>query len=189
MRLAKCLGGCLGSSMRCRRLSFMDEFEEDAAFLCRPGFLTQPAQVAQMVPRRSQLADTLGSLPYLLIEQLVHGAAAFLAPVLGTVARVGCRRDSWRATCDGRMNARRSRVFRHRRGSSRPSEPPGVARPRARRSGWLIAGNHRGSAYYKALIALSRSVDEKLSWTQKLATRRLASGVVPELDECFAALG
>ena len=60
----------------------MDEFEEDAAFLCRSGFLTQPAQVAQMVTQRSQLADSVGSLSYLLIEQLVHGTAAFVAPVL-----------------------------------------------------------------------------------------------------------
>jgi hypothetical protein len=41
---------------------------------------------------------------------------------------------------------------------------------------------------YKALIAQSHSTAEKLGWAQKLATRRLASGVVPELDECFAAL-
>ena len=41
---------------------------------------------------------------------------------------------------------------------------------------------------YKALIVKARNTAEKLSWAQKLATKRLASGVVPELDECFAAL-
>ena len=41
---------------------------------------------------------------------------------------------------------------------------------------------------YKALIAKAGTLDDKLVWAQKLATRRLASGVVPELDECFAAL-
>ena len=41
---------------------------------------------------------------------------------------------------------------------------------------------------YKALIAKTRDTTEKLALAQKLATRRLASGVVPELDACFAAL-
>ena len=41
---------------------------------------------------------------------------------------------------------------------------------------------------YKALIVQASETAEKLSWAQKLATKRLASGVVPELDECFAAL-
>ena len=41
---------------------------------------------------------------------------------------------------------------------------------------------------YKALIAQARDTAEKVAWAQKLATRRLAAGVVPELDECFAAL-
>lgn len=41
---------------------------------------------------------------------------------------------------------------------------------------------------YKALIAKATSTEEKLALAQKLATRRLASGVVPELDACFAAL-
>lgn len=41
---------------------------------------------------------------------------------------------------------------------------------------------------YKVLIAKSRDTTEKLALAQKLATRRLASGVVPELDACFAAL-
>jgi hypothetical protein len=41
---------------------------------------------------------------------------------------------------------------------------------------------------YKALIAQARETADKLALAQRLATRRLASGVVPELDECFAAL-
>ena len=41
---------------------------------------------------------------------------------------------------------------------------------------------------YKALIVKAKNTAEKLSLAQKLATKRLASGVVPELDECFAAL-
>jgi hypothetical protein len=41
---------------------------------------------------------------------------------------------------------------------------------------------------YKALIAKTRDVGEKVALAQRLATRRLACGVVPELDACFAAL-
>ena len=41
---------------------------------------------------------------------------------------------------------------------------------------------------YKALIAQAKDTIEKLALARKLATRRLASGVVPELDVCFAAL-
>lgn len=41
---------------------------------------------------------------------------------------------------------------------------------------------------YKSLIAKTQDTTEKLALAQKLATRRLASGVVPELDACFAAL-
>jgi len=41
---------------------------------------------------------------------------------------------------------------------------------------------------YKGLIARAKSTAEKLALAQRLATRRLASGVVPELDACFAAL-
>lgn len=41
---------------------------------------------------------------------------------------------------------------------------------------------------YKALIAAARDSAERLALAQRLATRRLASGVVPELDACFAAL-
>jgi len=41
---------------------------------------------------------------------------------------------------------------------------------------------------YKAEIAKVTSASEKLALAQRLATRRLARGVVPELDACFAAL-
>jgi hypothetical protein len=41
---------------------------------------------------------------------------------------------------------------------------------------------------YKAEIAKAASAPDKLALAQKLATRRLARGVVPELDACFAAL-
>ena len=41
---------------------------------------------------------------------------------------------------------------------------------------------------YKAMIARAKDSAAKLALAQKLATRRLALGVVPELDECFAAL-
>ena len=41
---------------------------------------------------------------------------------------------------------------------------------------------------YKALIAQAKGTNEKVALAQKLATRRLALGVVPELDACFTAL-
>ena len=41
---------------------------------------------------------------------------------------------------------------------------------------------------YKALIVKTKGTAERLALAQKLATRRLASGVVPELDACFEAL-
>ena len=41
---------------------------------------------------------------------------------------------------------------------------------------------------HKARIAQAKDTIEKLALARKLATRRLASGVVPELDVCFAAL-
>lgn len=41
---------------------------------------------------------------------------------------------------------------------------------------------------YKAEIARSGSAAEKLALAQQLATQRLARGVIPELDACFAAL-
>jgi hypothetical protein len=42
---------------------------------------------------------------------------------------------------------------------------------------------------YKALITQAATAPHKLALAQKLATRRLACGVLPELDACFAALG
>lgn len=52
-----------------------------------------------------------------------------------------------------------------------------------------IAALARDSTDYKALIAKACSTEDKLVLAQKLATSRLASGVLPELDACFAALG
>ena len=51
-----------------------------------------------------------------------------------------------------------------------------------------IAALARDDTDYKALIAKAKDAVEKLALAQKLATRRLACGVVPELDACFAAL-
>ena len=44
------------------------------------------------------------------------------------------------------------------------------------------------STDYKALIVAAADAKERLEHAQKLATRRLATGVLPELDACFAAL-
>jgi hypothetical protein len=41
---------------------------------------------------------------------------------------------------------------------------------------------------YKAEIARATSMSDKLALAQRLATQRLARGVLPELDACFAAL-
>ncbi|HWH81305.1 MAG TPA: StbB family protein [Burkholderiaceae bacterium] len=41
---------------------------------------------------------------------------------------------------------------------------------------------------YKAAIATARSMSDRLALAQQLATQRLARGVIPELDACFAAL-
>ena len=41
---------------------------------------------------------------------------------------------------------------------------------------------------YKGAIANAKDTAEKVALARKLATARLASGVVPELDDCFAAL-
>lgn len=46
----------------------------------------------------------------------------------------------------------------------------------------------RDETDYKRLIARAGERQEKMVLGQKLATRRLARGVVPELDACFAAL-
>jgi len=59
---------------------------------------------------------------------------------------------------------------------------------RVRGTGMALADLARDETDYKALIAKTSDTAEKLAWARKLATRRLACGVVPELDECFAAL-
>lgn len=59
---------------------------------------------------------------------------------------------------------------------------------RVRNQGLDLATLAHDDTDYKALIAQAPSPAEKLALAQKLATRRLASGVVPELDACFAAL-
>jgi hypothetical protein len=59
---------------------------------------------------------------------------------------------------------------------------------RIRGTGSDLATLARDDTDYKALIVKAQGSAEKLSLAQKLATRRLASGVVPELDACFAAL-
>jgi hypothetical protein len=41
---------------------------------------------------------------------------------------------------------------------------------------------------FKICIAQANGTAKKLGWAQMLATRRLARGVVPELDACFGAL-
>ena len=47
----------------------------------------------------------------------------------------------------------------------------------------------RDSTDYKALIVRAGDMSDKLTLAHKLATQRLARGVVSELDACFAALG
>ena len=59
---------------------------------------------------------------------------------------------------------------------------------RIRGTGSDLAALARDDTDYKALIVKAQGSAEKLTLAQKLATRRLASGVVPELDACFAAL-
>jgi hypothetical protein len=51
-----------------------------------------------------------------------------------------------------------------------------------------IAAIARDDTDYKRLIVGTHDVPKKLSLAQSLATRRLARGVLPELDACFAAL-
>ena len=60
---------------------------------------------------------------------------------------------------------------------------------RVKGNGADLATLARDDTNYKALIVKAQDTTEKLALAQKLATRRLASGVVPELDACFAALG
>jgi hypothetical protein len=60
--------------------------------------------------------------------------------------------------------------------------------PRIRGIGQSLIELAADSTDYKARIAKTTSASEKLALAQKLATQRLARGVVPELDACFAAL-
>jgi hypothetical protein len=59
---------------------------------------------------------------------------------------------------------------------------------RLKTTGMDIAELVRDKTDYKALIAKAGDAAEKLALAHKLATRRLALGVQPELDACFAAL-
>lgn len=59
---------------------------------------------------------------------------------------------------------------------------------RVKGSGGDIAALARDPTDYKALIGKTDNIDDKLVLARKLATRRLANGVLPELDACFAAL-
>jgi hypothetical protein len=60
---------------------------------------------------------------------------------------------------------------------------------RVKGNGADLAALARDDSDYKALIVKATDMAAKLALAQRLATRRLASGVVPELDACFAALG
>ncbi len=51
-----------------------------------------------------------------------------------------------------------------------------------------LATLSRDETDYKALITTTGVTAERIAFARKLATRRLASGVVPELDACFEAL-
>lgn len=59
---------------------------------------------------------------------------------------------------------------------------------RVKGTGVDLAELVRDETDYKPQIAKASNVVEKIALAQKLATRRLAVGVVPELDACFAAL-
>jgi hypothetical protein len=59
---------------------------------------------------------------------------------------------------------------------------------RVKGTGADLAALARDDTDYKALILKTQATADKLILAQKLAIRRLASGVVPELDACFAAL-
>ena len=59
---------------------------------------------------------------------------------------------------------------------------------RVKGTGVDLAELVRDQTDYKAQIADASGTVEKIALAQKLATRRLATGVLPELDACFAAL-
>jgi hypothetical protein len=60
---------------------------------------------------------------------------------------------------------------------------------RVRNAGRSLLELAADSTDYKTEIAQAVSASDKVALAQKLATQRLARGVVPELDACFAALG
>lgn len=57
-----------------------------------------------------------------------------------------------------------------------------------RGTGQSLAELAADSTDYKALIAQAGKPSDRLALARRLATQRLARGVVPELDACFAAL-
>ena len=59
---------------------------------------------------------------------------------------------------------------------------------RANEAGIDIATLAKDPTDYKAQIAAATEATKRLTLAHRLATRRLASGVVPKLDACFAAL-
>ena len=59
---------------------------------------------------------------------------------------------------------------------------------RVKGSGADLMSLARDESDYKAQIAHATTTTEKLALAHKLATQRLARGVVPELNACFAAL-
>ena len=59
---------------------------------------------------------------------------------------------------------------------------------RAKRTESSLADLATDETDYRAAIAQTKDTAEKVALARKLATVRLASGVVPELDDCFAAL-
>lgn len=59
---------------------------------------------------------------------------------------------------------------------------------RVRQSGMDLAALLADETDFKAAIAAAPDQADKIALARRLATRRLASGVVPELDDCFAAM-
>lgn len=59
---------------------------------------------------------------------------------------------------------------------------------RIRASGESLASLVNDPSDYKALIAAAANQPEKIALARRLATRRLAKGVLSELDACYAAL-
>lgn len=59
---------------------------------------------------------------------------------------------------------------------------------RVRNDGRSISDLAADETDYKAQIAKAKTHEEKIELADKLATKRLATGVLPELDACFKAL-